>query len=123
MDLVYEINLGEQVLAVNKLVSLAANDFSEDFAMMLSIISRDERSDNVKASGMVLEGNEYKIITNCTVESQWDKHGYQTGMECWAITTEGTEYNVSGEVISLIPLRNRRKSPDGTELQTESLKP
>lgn len=92
--------------------------FSEDFAMMLSIISRDERGDNVKASGMVLEGNEYKIITNCTVESQWDKHGYQTGMECWAITTEGTEYNVSGEVISLIPLRNRRESPDGTELQT-----
>ena len=49
--------------------------FSEDFAMMLSIISRDAQSDNVKASGMVLEGNEYKIITDCTVESQWDKHG------------------------------------------------
>ena len=75
MDLVYEINLGVLGTAVNKLVSLATNDFSEDFAMMLSIISRDEQSDNVKASGMVLEGNEYKIITDCTVESQWISTG------------------------------------------------
>lgn len=92
--------------------------FSEDFAMMLSVISRDEKSKTVKASGMVLEGNEYKLIQDCNVESKWDENGYQTGMECWAVTSEGNEYHITGEVLSLIPLRNRRKSPEGVELQT-----
>jgi len=92
--------------------------FSEDFAMMLSVISRDEKSKDVKASGIVLEGNEYKIITDCHVNSVWDSDGYQTGMECWAKTKEGEEYEISGEVLSLIPLRNRRESPDGEKLQT-----
>jgi hypothetical protein len=35
----------------------------------------------------------------------------------WARTDE-REYNVTGEVMSLIPLRNRRKNPDGEELLT-----
>lgn len=30
----------------------------------------------------------------------------------------GAEYDVEGKVLSLIPLRNRRKAPDGTELNT-----
>jgi hypothetical protein len=35
------------------------------------------------------------------------------------VTTEsGATYKVEGRVLSLIPLRNRRKSPDGTELVT-----
>jgi len=92
--------------------------FSEDFAMMLSVISRDETSQDVNSSGMVLDGNEYKLINDCRVESVWDSDGYQTGMQCWAKTTEGTEYEISGEVISLIPLRNRRVAPDGEKLQT-----
>ncbi|MEC7845540.1 MAG: hypothetical protein VX594_09245 [Actinomycetota bacterium] len=92
--------------------------FSEDFAMMLSVISRDETNKIIKASGMVLEGNEYKIITDCLVDSVWDSDGYQTGMECWAKTKEGKEYTISGEVLSLIPLRNRRESPNGEKLHT-----
>ena len=83
-----------------------------------SVISRDETSQDVNSSGMVLDGNEYKLINDCRVESVWDSDGYQTGMQCWAKTTEGTEYEISGEVISLIPLRNRRVAPDGEKLQT-----
>ena len=92
--------------------------FSEDFAMMLSVISRDSNSTRVKTSGMVLEGNEYNLITECHVESNWDSNGYQTGMECWAKTASGKEYEITGEVISLIPLRNRRETPEGEVLQT-----
>ncbi|MEE2683408.1 MAG: hypothetical protein VYD77_05690 [Actinomycetota bacterium] len=92
--------------------------FSEDFAMMLSVISRDSSNKNIRASGIVLEGDEYKMIQDCRVETSWDDDGYQTGMECWAKTDEGTEYEISGEVISLIPLRNRRNGPDGEELHT-----
>jgi hypothetical protein len=39
-------------------------------------------------------------------------------MRCRARTEAGDEYEVTGEVISLIPLRNRRTSPDGGELMT-----
>jgi hypothetical protein len=33
-------------------------------------------------------------------------------------TESGARYEVSGKVLSLIPLRNRRKTPDGKELNT-----
>jgi len=38
-------------------------------------------------------------------------------MRCWA-RTDDDEYEVTGDVISLIPLRNRRKTPDGEQLHT-----
>tara|TARA_X000000368_G_scaffold360430_1_gene304219 strand:- start:305 stop:1348 length:1044 start_codon:yes stop_codon:yes gene_type:complete len=92
--------------------------FSPDFAMMLSIVSADSSGEKVRRAGMVLEGDEYKLIEDCNIETTWDKSDYQTGMKCWARTTEGKEYEIEGEVISLIPLRNRRKTPDGENLLT-----
>ena len=92
--------------------------FSPDFALMLSIISPDGSSERVRRSGMVLEGNEYKIIEDCRIETTWDDDNYQTGMQCWAQTSDGKEYEIAGEVLSLIPLRNRRKAPDGKKLLT-----
>ena len=38
-------------------------------------------------------------------------------MRCWA-RTDRREYEVTGEVISMIPLRNRRTTPDGDRLHT-----
>jgi hypothetical protein len=38
-------------------------------------------------------------------------------MKVWARTDE-REYNVEGKVMSLIPLRNRRQTPDGQMLMT-----
>ncbi|MEE9414756.1 MAG: hypothetical protein V3V01_05680 [Acidimicrobiales bacterium] len=85
--------------------------FTEDFAMMLSIIGN-------RRGGMVLEGGSYHKIVDCSIESDFDERYHQTAMRCWALSETGTEYEVTGEVLSLIPLRNRRKSPDGTELFT-----
>jgi len=84
--------------------------FSKDFAMMLSVVGGFSR-------GMVLVGDEYHLIKECTVESDWDDNHYQTAMRC-QVTTEHDTYEVTGEVLSLIPLRNRRTSPDGEELLT-----
>lgn len=84
--------------------------FSKDFAMMISVIGG-------RPSGMVLEGDEYHLIRDCTIESDWDDDKYQTGMRC-SVTTDHDSYEVTGEVISLIPLRNRRQDPDGNELFT-----
>ncbi len=84
--------------------------FSPDFAMMLSIVGG-------RSGGMVLVGDEYHLIEECTIESDWDDDSYQTAMRCHVRTAERT-YDVTGEVLSLIPLRNRRTSPDGDELVT-----
>ena len=79
-------------------------------AMMISIVGG-------KPGGMVLEGNEYHLIRDCTIESDWDDDRYQTAMRC-SVTTDHDTYEVTGEVISLIPLRNRRQDADGNELLT-----
>ena len=79
-------------------------------AMMISIVGG-------KPGGMVLERGEYHLIRDCTIESDWDEDRYQTAMRC-TVTTDHDTYEVTGEVISLIPLRNRRTDPDGNELLT-----
>lgn len=89
--------------------------FDENFAMMLSIVAGD--ADRPRAGGMVLVGDEYHRIIDCTVEADWDDKAEQTTIRCWAKTAE-REYDVTGEVISMIPLRNRRTTPDGEQLQT-----
>lgn len=89
--------------------------FDENFAMMLSIVAGDV--DSPRAGGMVLVGDEYHRITDCTVDADWDDKAEQTTMRCWAKTAE-REYDVTGEVISMIPLRNRRTTPDGEHLHT-----
>ncbi len=92
--------------------------FSPDFAMMLSIVARDaDPASPVRTGGMVLVGDEYHEIRDCRIESEWDDDLYQTRMKCWA-RTDHEEYDITGEVLSLIPLRNRRSTPDGEKLQT-----
>lgn len=91
--------------------------FGPDFAMMLSVIGGDDPAVAPHQSGMVLEEGIYKKIRECRIESDWDDEKYQTSMRCWA-RTDDKEYEVTGEVISLIPLRNRRATPDGEQLVT-----
>ncbi|NNE72877.1 MAG: hypothetical protein HKN26_04370 [Acidimicrobiales bacterium] len=91
--------------------------FSPDFAMMLSIIGREADGLPPRTSGMVLEGDEYHQIRDCRVESEWDADHYQTRIKAWA-KTDHNEYDITGEVLSLIPLRNRRATPEGEQLFT-----
>jgi hypothetical protein len=90
--------------------------FGDDFAMMLSLVARDAGRPP-RAGGMVLEGDEYHVVTDCTVDAEWDERHEQTSMRCWA-QTDQREYEVTGEVLSLIPLRNRRTTPEGDTFQT-----
>jgi hypothetical protein len=52
------------------------------------------------------------------VRSEWDAQFHQTGLTAWCRTERGQEFEITGKVISLIPLRNRRVAEDGTELST-----
>jgi hypothetical protein len=95
--------------------------FSDDFAMMLSVIDRGSDADGTprepSTSGMVLVGDEYHKVLDCRIDADFDERGEQTTMRAWATTAE-REYHVTGEVLSMIPLRNRRKTPDGDQLHT-----
>ncbi len=90
--------------------------FDENFAMMLSLIGDDPAT--MRRSGMVLEGDEYHKIVDCTIDTQYDELFHQTSMSCWAKSETGKEYTIEGKVESLIPLRNRRRQPSGEELFT-----
>lgn len=90
-------------------------NFDRDFAMMVSITCNAKGEQ--RRGGMVLENGEYKLIRDARIESKYDGNDNQTVMKIWAKTDE-REYDVEGEVMSLIPLRNRRRSPDGEEMMT-----
>ena len=90
-------------------------NFSKDFAMMISITtSPDGRQ---RQGGMVLRDGEYVMIREARIEAEYDADDCQTSLKAWAKTDE-REYEVTGKVMSLIPLRNRRRTPDGEDLMT-----
>lgn len=91
--------------------------FGPDFAMMISVIGAEDPAQPPRQGGMVLQDGEYHLIREAQVESLWDEDRYQTSMTC-RVRTDERSYEVSGEVISLIPLRNRRTTPDGEQLHT-----
>ncbi len=90
-------------------------NFGADFAVMISLIGSADGQ--VRRSGMVLRNGEYVMIRDARIESEWDENWYQTKLRAWAKTDE-REYVIEGRVTSMIPLRNRRKREDGTELVT-----
>jgi len=90
-------------------------NFGADFAVMISLIGSADGQ--VRRSGMVLRNGEYVMIRDARIESEWDENWYQTKLRAWAKTDE-REYIIEGRVTSMIPLRNRRKREDGSELVT-----
>lgn len=91
-------------------------NFGRDFGMMISIVTNDEGKE--RHGGMVLKDGKYDLITRCSIDSDWDGNWYQTALRAKVETESGAAYEVEGKVMSLIPLRNRRKDADGNELNT-----
>ncbi|HEX4741379.1 MAG TPA: hypothetical protein VH353_08620 [Caulobacteraceae bacterium] len=91
-------------------------NFGPDFAMMISLVANEEGQ--VRQGGMVLKDGAYDLIKEASIESEWNGDGYQTALRSRIRTESGAEYEVEGQVLSLIPLRSRRRTPDGTELTT-----
>jgi len=90
-------------------------NFGKDFAMMVSIVT--QAGGQQRVGGMVLRDNEYVMIEDARVDTVWDENDYQKEFKIWAKTAE-REYNIDAKILSLIPLRNRRKAPDGELLNT-----
>jgi len=94
--------------------------FSEDFALVLSIVTMKSRQTQV--SGVVLRtdgkrNKDYVPIEDASISSEYDQH-QQAVAQTLRVRTKEREYIVTGRSLSLLPLRNRRRSLDGSELFT-----
>lgn len=95
--------------------------FSEDLAMMLSIVTR--RDGSRTTWGMVMSRDAQGNARNDTVSgiqlrSDYDEHRQAIAQTAQVKTESGATYELTGKALSLIPLRNRRVDANGTELHT-----
>lgn len=94
---------------------LTAN-LGPDFGFVISVVA--SRDGGKRILGMVLRDGVYEHITDATIETEWTGDDlYHSHIRATATTSERT-YEIEGRVLNLVPLRNRRTSPDGEELLT-----
>jgi hypothetical protein len=68
-------------------------------------------------SGLFFANGESSEFAGGEIESKWDEHGYVQSLD-FKTSVNGTDYDIHGDVLSLIPLRNRREQPNGSMLIT-----
>ena len=88
----------------------------KDFGFMGSRIARRD-SDGTRG-GFVWDGGTLHVCRDFRIRTEWDGDAhYHRRIEAELVTGDRT-WRVQGSVLRLIPLRNRRRSPDGAELVT-----
>jgi len=82
-------------------------NFGPDFGAMVSIIQRDP--ENIRRGGVIVRGNELELITDATIEAEYEENGlFHRQVRAQVETQKGEALSIQGEVKSFIPLRNRR---------------
>lgn len=95
--------------------------FREDFAVNVSIVQMASGRQHIW--GMVYDtrdGSEpvYDLIETASLTSTLDDRDQARGQTFSLKTVSGREYQLSGEALALIPLRNRRQTDNGEWRQT-----
>lgn len=91
-------------------------NFGADAGFMMSIITARDGSQT--SGGVWFENGEYQQLDGVSIDTVW------TGTDLYheeihAVAHVGNdERRIDGRVMSLIPLRNRRRSPDGEQFMT-----
>ena len=94
---------------------LTAN-FGDDFGFVVSIIA--SRDGGRRYGGMVLRDGAYEHIRHATIETVWTGDDQYHAEVRATATTDADTYEITGRVLNLIPLRNRRETPEGEQLVT-----
>ncbi len=95
---------------------LTAN-FGDDLGFMVSIVA--SKDDATRVGGMLLRDGAYDPIVDGTIDTDWTEVGdYHERIRATARTRGGETLDIEGTVLNLVPLRNRRTTPDGEELMT-----
>jgi hypothetical protein len=71
----------------------------------------------MRVSGMLFTPEAVHDIEVGELHSEWDERDCQKSLR-FSTTVAGVDYEVEGDVFSLIPLRNRRETPTGELLHT-----
>ena len=91
-------------------------NFADDGGFVVSIITARDGSQRV--GGVWLEDGAYSYLTGATIETDWRTDDrYHDHIRAVARTAD-SEHVIEGTVLSLIPLRNRRTTPEGEQLVT-----
>lgn len=94
---------------------LTAN-FGADFGFVVSVITARDGSQRI--GGMVLADGAYEPVQDARIETEWEgPDRYHRALTVVATTPTGT-HEIRGSVLNLVPLRNRRTTPDGEALTT-----
>ncbi|MFZ0832879.1 MAG: hypothetical protein WAM92_07310 [Mycobacterium sp.] len=94
---------------------LTAN-FGGDFGFVVSIIA--SRDGARRYAGMVLRDGAYEHVIDAKITTDWEgADQYHRTLRVTATTADDT-YEITGKVMNLIPLRNRRTTPEGEQLIT-----
>jgi len=91
-------------------------NFAGDGGFVLAVTTRRDGSQQM--GGVVLEDGAYQKVEKVEIDTDWrTEDSYHEHIRATARTEKGV-YEIEGTVMSLIPLRNRRTSPDGEQLVT-----
>ncbi len=96
---------------------LTAN-FGPDFGFMGSLVARKDGPPRL--GGFVWEGGSIHLVDDVNIETDWvgDERYHQQLKLRLSSSKSAKTWEVAGTALSLIPLRNRRATPDGGELLT-----
>ena len=84
-------------------------------SFVATVISKPEGGHAVR--GLCFANGETLDFEGGEISSEWDEHGYVKSLD-FRTHVAGTDYAIHGDVLALIPLRNRRETPDGRMLTT-----
>ena len=91
-------------------------NFGEDGGFVVSIVTR--RDGEQQRGGVWLEDGVYQPLERVEIETEWRTEDRYHDRIRATVATADAEHVIDGAVQSLIPLRNRRTSPDGERLVT-----
>ena len=92
-------------------------NFGRHAGFVASLIVKQDGSRSM--GGVVLRNGRYEQVVKVRVRTDWDEaNGTQQQVGITMTTQEGLVYEVTGEVVGMVPLRNRRKTDDGSLLTT-----
>jgi hypothetical protein len=95
---------------------LTAN-IGPDFGFMLSRIAR--RDGEGTRGGFVWQDGRLHLCDRCDISTVWTDGNYQQTIEAsLGSNRSDREWSIRGDVRTMVPLRNRRQTPDGEWLHT-----
>ena len=95
---------------------LTAN-IGPDFGFMLSRIAR--RDDEGTRGGFVWQDGRLHLCDDCEISTEWTDRSFQSALKARLSSSRSErEWTIEGRVRTMVPLRNRRQTPEGEWLVT-----